>query len=192
MSPPRPSSASATCHTANPAGGHSANCGTRQGRLNHRLVKTFVLSEQGSDLDNHSKGITTSPSTGTLTHPISRAFTHTESLLQQLRYGQPLPWGLGRTTNPSASASALSRKSASTSQQRSAPSCHSQDAKIYPLGIRRPPAQQHTSPRCINRAVVVPPRRRRTLSSFPPSLSVLALTSISFRDLGTSPLPLCL
>jgi predicted transglutaminase-like cysteine proteinase len=51
--------------------------------------------------------------------PCKQAFTHTMALLQQLRYGQPLPRGLGHTTNPSAFALALSRKSAGTSQQRS-------------------------------------------------------------------------
>jgi hypothetical protein len=52
-------------------GGHSANYGTRQGRLNHCLGKTFALPKKGSDLDNRSKGITTSPGTKTLTHPVS-------------------------------------------------------------------------------------------------------------------------
>jgi hypothetical protein len=121
-------------------------------------------------------------------HPVSRLFTHTKALLQQLQYGQPLLWGLGHTTNPSALA--LTRKLANTSQQCSTLSCHSQDAKTSPLGIRWPPAQQHTSPRCINRAVVVPPRGRRTLSSFPPSISVLAFASIISRDLGL-PLSRC-
>jgi hypothetical protein len=88
--------------------------------------------------------------------PRKQAFTHTTTLLQQLRYVQPLPWGLGRTVNPSAYASTLSRKSTGNqraSQQCIASSYQSQDAKTSPLGIRRPPASQHTSPRCINRAV---------------------------------------
>jgi hypothetical protein len=91
MSPPCPSSALATCSTANPAGDHSANCGTRQGKIDHRLGKTSVSLEQGSDLDIRSEGITTSPSTETLMHPVSRLFTYTKALLQQLRYGHPLP-----------------------------------------------------------------------------------------------------
>jgi hypothetical protein len=90
-SPPRPSSASATCSTANPTGDHSANCGTHQGKLDHRLEKTSALPEQGSNLDVCNEGLPTSPSTGTLTHPISRPFTHTEALLQLLRYGHHLP-----------------------------------------------------------------------------------------------------
>jgi hypothetical protein len=192
MSTPHPSSALVACSTANPASDHSANCGTCKEKLDHRLEKTSVSPEQGSDLGICSEGIPTSPSTGTLTHLVSMPFTHIKVLLQQLRYGQPLPWGLGRTGNPSTSASALSRKTTSASQQRSAPSCHPQDTKTPPLEIRWPPAQQHTSPRCRNRPVVVPPRGRRTLSSFPPSLSVLALASISSRDLGTFPLPTCL
>jgi hypothetical protein len=53
--------------------------------------------------------------------PRKQAFTHTMVLLQQLRYGQPLPRELGRMANPSASTSALSRKSTGTSQQCSAP-----------------------------------------------------------------------
>jgi hypothetical protein len=191
MSPPRPSSASATCSTANPAGDHSANCGTRQGKIDHHLRKTSASPEQDSDLDIRSEGITTSPATGTLTHPVSKPFTHIEALLQQLRYGHSLPWVLGRTANPSVSAPARSRKSKSSSQQRSASSCHPQDVKTS-LETRRPPAQQRTSPRCINRAVIAPPRDTRTLSSFPPSISVLALVSINYRDLGTSHLPLCL
>jgi hypothetical protein len=56
----------------NPAGSHFANYGTRKGRLNHRLERTSASPEQGFDLDNRSKGITTSSGTGTLTHPVSR------------------------------------------------------------------------------------------------------------------------
>jgi hypothetical protein len=99
-SPPRPSSAKVTCSPTNPAGDHSADCGKRQG-------KTSALPEQGSVLDIHNEGLPTSPSTGTLTHLVGRLFTHTEALLQPLRYGHPLPWGLGRTVNPSTSASAV-------------------------------------------------------------------------------------
>jgi outer membrane receptor for monomeric catechols len=113
----------------------------RQGKLDRRLGKTSASPEQGSDLDIRSEGIPTSPSTGTLTHPVSRLFTHTEALLQQLQYGHPFPWGLGRTANPSPSASALSRKTASSSQQRNARSYHPQDAKTSPLGTRWPLVQ---------------------------------------------------
>jgi hypothetical protein len=51
---------------------------------------------------------------------LSRLFTHTEALLQQLRYGHPLPEGLGRMANPSAYASALCGKPTGTSKQCSA------------------------------------------------------------------------
>jgi hypothetical protein len=101
--------------------------------------------------------------------PHKQAFTHTEALLQQLRYGHPLPWGLERMANPSASGSTLSGKTAGPSQQRSALSCHPQDAETSPLETRRPRVQQCASPRRINRAVIAPPRdrqgHRRTLSS---------------------------
>jgi hypothetical protein len=192
LSLPRSSSASATCSVENPVGDHSANYGTRQKKLDHRLEKTSDSPEQGSDLDILSKGIPMSPSTGTLTHPVSRLFTHTEALLQHLRYRHPPPWGLGRMANPSTSASALSGKTTSPSQQRSVSSCHPQDAKTSHPETRRPPVQQRTSLRCIKRAVVAPPRGRRTFNSFPPSISVLALALISSRDVGTSPLPSCL
>jgi hypothetical protein len=91
MSPPRPSSASATCPTANPAGGHSANCGTRQGRLNHRLGKTSASLEQGSDLDNRSKGITTSFGIGTPTHPVSRLLPIPQCCYNNYSMGDPPP-----------------------------------------------------------------------------------------------------
>jgi hypothetical protein len=141
LSPPRPSSASATCSTANPAGDHFASYGKRQGKLENRLEKTSASPERGSGLDVRSEGLPTSSSIGTLTLPVSRLFTHTEALLQQLRYGHPLPWGLGRMADPSASASALSMKTTSSSQLRSAWSCHPQDAKTSPLGTQRPPTQ---------------------------------------------------
>jgi hypothetical protein len=156
-------------------------------KLDHRLRRTSASPEQDSDLDIRSEGLLTSSNTGTLTHPVSRLFTHTEALLQTLRYGHPLPWGLGRTINPLASDSAVSRKSASSSQQLSATSCHPQDAKTSPLETRRPPAQQHTSLRCINRAVVAPPKGRRTLGSFP---QVLRYWLLPQSDLGTWGLPL--
>jgi hypothetical protein len=54
--------------------------------------------------------------------PRKQPLAHTLTLLQQLQYGQPLPRGLGRTDNPSASASALYRKSVDASQPHSAPS----------------------------------------------------------------------
>jgi hypothetical protein len=59
----------------NPTSDHSTDCGTRQGKLNHRLGKTSASPEQGSNLDIRSDGFPMSPSTGTLTHPISRLFT---------------------------------------------------------------------------------------------------------------------
>jgi hypothetical protein len=48
--------------------------------------------------------------------------THTLALLQSLRHGWPLPRGLGRTDNPSVSASALYGKSAGTNLLHSTPS----------------------------------------------------------------------
>jgi hypothetical protein len=50
--------------------------------------------------------------------PRKQPLAHTSELLQQLRHGQPLPRGLGRTDDPSA----LYGKSADASQQHSSPS----------------------------------------------------------------------
>jgi hypothetical protein len=52
----RPSSASATCSTANPVGGHSIDCGTRQEGFDRHLGKTSASPELGSDLGIGSKG----------------------------------------------------------------------------------------------------------------------------------------
>jgi hypothetical protein len=100
MSSPRPSLASATCPTVNPVGGHSANCGTHKGRLDHRLGKTSTSPEQGSDLDNHSKGITTSPSTRTLTHPVSRLLPMPKPCYNNYGMGDPSPRGSGVRPTP--------------------------------------------------------------------------------------------
>jgi hypothetical protein len=99
-SPHRPSSASATCPTANPAGGHSAHCGTHQGRLNHRFGKTSASPEQGSNLDICSKGIPTSPSTGTLTHPVSRLLPIPKLCYNNYGMGDPSPGGLDVRPTP--------------------------------------------------------------------------------------------
>jgi hypothetical protein len=87
--------------------------------------------------------------------------------------------------NPSASA--LGKKSTSTSQQRRTPSCHSQDAKTSPLGIRRPRASQHTSLRCINRAMVVLPKVAEHSVVF---LQVFRYCRLTQSVLGTWGLPL--
>jgi hypothetical protein len=99
-SPPSPSSALATCPTTNPVGGHSANCGTRKGRLNQRLRKTSASLEQGSDLDNRIKGITTSSGTGTLTHPVSRLLPIPKPCYNNYGMGDPSPRGLGIRPTP--------------------------------------------------------------------------------------------
>jgi hypothetical protein len=173
----------------NPTGGHFVNCGTCQRRLNHRLRKISALPEQGSDLDNRRKGIN---NYGMGFYPYRSAVTTTTVWVTTTTVWATPPLGARTTTNPSTSALALSRKSASASQQCSTPSYHSQDTKTSPFGTRQARASWHTLPRCINRAVVVLPKARRKLSSFPPSRSVLALVLVSSRDLGTTPLPLCL
>ena len=118
---PRASSTSATYSVMNPADGHSA--------------KLWHTSRDGSSntsgrLPPRPSGAPTSISaTGNLDviprkdadAPRKQAFSLTPALLQQLHNGQPLPWGLGCTDNPSVSASALSGKPVDASQQHSAP-----------------------------------------------------------------------
>jgi hypothetical protein len=99
-SPSRPSTTLVTCSTVNSPGGHSGNCDTRHGRLNHRLRKTSASLEQGSDLDNHSKRITTSPGTGTLTHPVSRLLPIPKPCYNNYGMGDPSPGGLGVRPTP--------------------------------------------------------------------------------------------
>jgi hypothetical protein len=176
----------ATCSTANPANNHSVNYGVRQGEHDHLIGKTSASSELGSDHDICSRGHLTSPNTRALTHPVNRLLTiprpcynHTvwaSPLLGARACGQPLGLGLGSQ-----------REKTGSSQQHSARSCHPQDAKTSPLEERRPLAQQHASPRCINRAAMTPPRGQAKHFVVFSCLSVLALASIS---LGTWGLPL--
>ena len=91
MTPPCPSSALVTYSTANPTGGHSTNYGTRQGRLDHRLGKTFALPKLGSDLDNRNKGITTSLDIGNMVHFVSRLLPMLKPYYNNYRVGDPSP-----------------------------------------------------------------------------------------------------
>jgi hypothetical protein len=155
------------------------------------LGKTFASFELGFDLDTCMKGHphVIQHRDADASHKLT--FTHTEVLLQPLRY--PLPQGLERMANPSALVSALSRKTTDSIQQHSTRSCRPQDTKTSLLLARRPPGSTTYIPRCINRAIMTPPRGRgkKHLVTFS-CLSVSALASISSRDLETSPLPLCL
>jgi hypothetical protein len=54
--------------------------------------------------------------------PRKQPLTYTSALLQPIRHGWPLPRGLGRTDNPSVSASALYGKLTCTNLVRSTPS----------------------------------------------------------------------
>jgi hypothetical protein len=94
-SPPRPNSSSATCSTVNPADDHSTNCGARQGKLDHRLGKTSASPEQVSDLNICSEGLLVSPSTGTLTPPISRLLPMPRPCYNHYGMDNPSPGGSG-------------------------------------------------------------------------------------------------
>jgi hypothetical protein len=88
--------------TVNPAGDHSANCGAHQGRLGHRLGRLLPRSSRAltSDLDNRNKGITMSPGTGTLTHPVSRVLPTPKPCYNNYGMGNPSPGGLGVRPTP--------------------------------------------------------------------------------------------
>jgi hypothetical protein len=94
------SSASATCSTTNPAGDHSANYGARQGKLDHCLKKTSASPEKGSDLDICSEGLPASPSTETLTHPVSRLLPMSRPCYNHYGMGIPSPEGSGVWPTP--------------------------------------------------------------------------------------------
>jgi hypothetical protein len=85
--------------------------------------------------------------------PRKQAFTHTTTLLQQQRYGQPLTWGLRHTTNPSP----LPRLSLGNQRTQVNNAVHRhvglQGTMTSPHGIQRPQDSQHTTPTCINREV---------------------------------------
>jgi hypothetical protein len=68
--------------------------------------------------------------------PCKQSLAHTPALLQQLRHGQPLPRGLGRTDNPSTSALALYEESTHVSQQHSSLSRRLVDARTSLLQIQ--------------------------------------------------------
>jgi hypothetical protein len=65
-----------------------------------------------------------------------KPLAHTPTLLQQLRHGKSLPWGLGRTDNPSVCTLALYGKSAGASQHHSSPSHRLADARASLLRIK--------------------------------------------------------
>jgi hypothetical protein len=119
---PRPSSASATYSAANLVDGHSAKlCHTSRdgssntsGRLSPRPSGAPTSISVAGNLDVIPRKDADTP--------CKQAFSPYPVLLQQLRNGQLLPWGLGRTDNPSASASALNGEPAGASQQHSVPS----------------------------------------------------------------------
>jgi hypothetical protein len=92
---PHPSTVSATCSTANPAGDHSINCGACQGKLDHRLEKTSASLELGSDLNICSKGHPTSLNVGTLMRPVSRLLPMTKPYYNHYGMGTPSPGGSG-------------------------------------------------------------------------------------------------
>jgi hypothetical protein len=165
---PRPSSASATYSTVNPVGDHSANCGTRQGKLDHRLGKTSALPEQGSDLDIRSKGLPTSPSTGTLTYPIRRLFTVPKPSYNHYGMGIPSLWGSSvRPTPRPRPRLSVGKQQAQVYNATQSHVTHKTPRQV-PWEHDTPPAQQRTSPRCINREVITPLSGRRILSSFCP------------------------
>jgi hypothetical protein len=99
-SSPRPSSASATCCTTNLVGDLCVNCGARQGKLDHRLGKTSTSPELGSDLDIRSEGLPMSPSTGTLTPPVSRLLPMPRPCYNHYGMSIPSPEGSGVWPTP--------------------------------------------------------------------------------------------
>jgi hypothetical protein len=86
--------------------------------------------------------------------PRKQPLAHTPTLLQPLRRGRTLPRELGRTDDPSVSASALYGKSADTYQLRNSPS---RQTPVHLSFEYKTQLQCGCSPWCINKAVV-PPR----------------------------------
>jgi hypothetical protein len=87
-----------------------------QNGFGHDLGRTSTSPESGSDIDIHNGGRPTSSDTTELTHYLKMFFPYL-ALCQPLRYVQPFARGLGYVTDPSSSASALSRNRAGASQQ---------------------------------------------------------------------------
>jgi hypothetical protein len=164
----------------NPADDHSINCGACQGKLDHRLEKTSASLELGSDLNIRSKGHPTSLNVGTLMRPVSRLLPMTKPYYNHYGMSTPSPRGSG--VWPTA------RPRLSAGKQQPARSCHTEGAKTSPRVARRPPAQQRTSPRCINRTVMTPPRGKgEIVGSFS---HVLRYWHLPQSVIGTWKLPL--
>jgi hypothetical protein len=99
-SPSRPSSASATCSTANPSNNHSVNYAVHQREHDHLLKKTSTSPELGSDLDICSKRHMTSPNTGALTHPVNRLLPIPRPCYNHYGLGIPSPRASGMWPTP--------------------------------------------------------------------------------------------
>jgi hypothetical protein len=172
ISLPRPRSASATCPAVNPAGGHSANCGTRQGWLNQRLGKTSASPELGFDPDNRSKRITTSSRTRTVTHLVNRLLPIPKCCYNNYGMGTPSPEGsdLRPTPRPRPRLSAGNQRA----QVNNIVHRHvsHRTSRHLPWEYDGPRLHQYTSPRCINRAVVVLPRAGEHLVVYTKSFDI--------------------
>jgi hypothetical protein len=99
-SPPRPSSASVTYYAANPTDGHSANYGAHQGMVRLTPREDFHLDRAGALISISTSGNLDIILCQDADAPRMQPLAHTPTLLQQLRHGQPLPWGLGHMDNP--------------------------------------------------------------------------------------------
>jgi hypothetical protein len=121
-SPSRPSSASATYFTANPANSHSAKLwrtsrdgsSNTSGRLPPRSSRAPTSISAAENLDIILRMDANAPR--------KQAFSAYLGVVTTTMASTTSPRGLGRTNNPSASASALSKEPTGASQQYSASS----------------------------------------------------------------------